>query len=275
MALGPNGAPAPGAGRRLAPFLDAPDRAAVITDFDGTLAPIVDDPAAAVPLPGTVEVLHRLAQRFACVAVVSGRPVEFLRARLELDERPPSKLVISGLYGLERLDGHGASVHPGARAWAPAVAETAQRAEAEAPAGVGIERKGYSVALHVRTSPHLAEWARSWAESAAASTGLALHGGRMSWELRPPVPVDKGTVVAELVATMAAACFLGDDVGDLAAFEALDGLAAGGEAATAVRVAVRSPEAPADLLERADVVVDGPPGALRFLEGLLGSSPAT
>lgn len=250
-------------------FRAAPERAAVITDFDGTLAPIVDDPASAVAFPGVVDTLHALAQRYCCVAVVSGRPVRFLRDRLELDGRPQSGLIVSGLYGLERVDGDGQSVHPEAVAWQPAVEETAERAEAAAPAGVGVERKGLSVTLHVRSAPHLAEWARSWAHASAAATGLAVHPGRMSWELRPPLSVDKGTVVADLVAGTQAACFLGDDVGDLSAFDALDRMAA--RAGTAVvRIGVRSEEAPPELIERADVLVDGPEGSLNFLRQLLG-----
>jgi len=249
-------------------FRSAPANAAVITDFDGTLAPIVDDPAAAVALPGTVDALHQLAERYGRVAVVSGRPVQFLRDRLELDQRPPSTLVISGLYGLERVDGRGHSVHPDALEWQPAVEEAARRAQEAAPAGVGVERKGLSVTLHVRNAPQLAGWARSWAEASAAVSGLAVHAGRMSWELRPPVAVDKGTVVADLTADSRAACFLGDDIGDLSAFDALDRMAAR-SGTVVVRVGVRSPEAPPELIERADVLVAGPSGSLAFLRRLL------
>ena len=55
-----------------------PKRSAVLLDFDGTLSPIVDDPAAARPLSDIVEILERLGRRFALVAVLSGRPVDFL-----------------------------------------------------------------------------------------------------------------------------------------------------------------------------------------------------
>jgi trehalose 6-phosphate phosphatase len=47
---------------------------ALCLDFDGTLSPIVDDPQAARPLPGIVELLEPLADRFAAVALISGRP---------------------------------------------------------------------------------------------------------------------------------------------------------------------------------------------------------
>jgi trehalose 6-phosphate phosphatase len=80
------------------------------------------------------------------------------------------------------------------------------------------------------------------------------------------VATDKGTIVARAAAGLAAACFLGDDVGDLPAFAALDRLAGAGTAT--VKVAVRSVESPPALLDQADLVVDGPAGALAVLEHL-------
>jgi trehalose 6-phosphate phosphatase len=243
-----------------------PARSAVVTDFDGTLAPIVRDPAAARPLPGAPEVLHALAGLYGKVAVVSGRPAGFLREHLGIGG-PGTGLQVFGLYGLEWLEGGEVVVHPDAVRWKPVVDEAATRAEQAAPEGVHVERKGFSVTLHVRASPDLAAWVKTWAEATAATTGLAVHPGRMSAELRPPVDVDKGTVVDALVDGAAAACFLGDDLGDLPAFDALDRLAAR-SGADVLRVAVRSEEAPPELLARADLVVDGPPGALALLEEL-------
>jgi trehalose 6-phosphate phosphatase len=89
----------------------------------------------------------------------------------------------------------------------------------------------------------------------------------MSVELHPPVEVDKGTVVEELVGGLPTACFLGDDVGDLPAFAALSRLAAAGRAT--FRVVIDSPEATEEVRRAADLVVDGPVGALELLRGLL------
>lgn len=256
-----------------AALLDAlradPSRTAVITDFDGTLSPIVEDPAAARPLDGVVATLHELARRFGRVGVVSGRPVSFLRDRLELGHPPATTLFVSGLYGIEWLDAGEERVHETALAYRPTVADVADRAEAAAPAGVHVERKRYSVTIHVRNAPPAAdEWARTWADRTCAATGLVVHGGRRSYELRPPLDLDKGTVVDALVAGAGAACFLGDDLGDVPAFDALDRLRDATGAAT-VRIGVRSAEAPSALLERADVVVDGPAGSLELLRSLL------
>jgi len=75
-------------------------------------------------------------------------------------------------------------------------------------------------------------------------------------------------VLAEAAVGRRQVCFLGDDRGDLEAFDVLDRMAAAG--ATVVKVGVTSPEAPAEILERADLVVDGPEGSLSFLGALLG-----
>jgi trehalose 6-phosphate phosphatase len=142
-------------------------------------------------------------------------------------------------------------------------------AEELAPPGVIVERKGLAMTLHVRTAPEHHDWARSWATAASHETGLTLHVARMSYELRPPVKVDKGSVVAELIEGMQAACFLGDDLGDLPAFDALDRAEA--EGVTVVRVGVQSEEAPTELLARADIIVDGPAGSVALLRRLLSS----
>jgi trehalose 6-phosphate phosphatase len=240
------------------PFVRDPARAAVFTDFDGTLAPIVDDPAAARPLPGSVEVLHRLAARFARVGVVSGRPVDHLVAQLG------EGLWLSGLYGLETFEDGRRREVPAATGWRRAVeASVARAVEALDDA---VEPKGLSLTLHFRTHPEDGPRIRAWADDEARRSGLVVRSAKASVELHPPVHADKGTVVEAAAAGLAAVCFLGDDVGDLPAFDALDRLAAGG--VHTVRVAVSTPEAPAEMLERADVVVDGPQGALATLERL-------
>lgn len=242
----------------LRPLLADPARSAVLTDFDGTLAPIVDDPASAVPLPGAVEVLRRLAHRFGLVGVVSGRPVSYLVDRLGTD------LWLSGLYGLERWEDGRRVEAPVAERWRPVIAEATARAQSRL--GPLVEAKGLSLTLHFRTVPERGDEARRWAREEAEHTGLVVAEARASVELHPPVDADKGTVVEEAAAGMAAACFFGDDVGDLSAFGALDRLAAAGVATA--RVVVDSDEADPDLLERADVVVGGPTEALAVLEAL-------
>jgi trehalose 6-phosphate phosphatase len=243
----------------------------VFTDFDGTLAPIVDDPDRARPLPGTSDALRALAARYATVAVVSGRPLAYLAEHLP----GAGDTVLVGLYGLERARrDHGSSLvteeAPAARPWLAAVAAAAAAAEASAPDALFVERKGLAVTLHYRQAPDLAGWAADFAAAQAAATGLVAHPGKMSVELRPPVATDKGTVVEELARGLTAACFIGDDLGDLPAFAALGRLRAAGVATLAV--AVSGSETPAELIAAADLMVDGPPGVLALLRSL-GDQP--
>ncbi len=246
----------------LGPFLAAPARAAILIDFDGTLAPIVDDPDQAAALPGTEEVLRRLVLRYRTVGVVSGRPVRYLQDRLGgLDG-----VHLAGLYGLERVVNGSVEVLPEAARWESTVANVAAAAEAAAPAGVNVERKGLAVTLHVRLAPEHAGWITRFAGDQAATTGLVVHRGRRSVELRPPVEADKGTVVDELAEGCEAVCYLGDDLGDLPAFARLAEMRRAGR--TTLAVAAASAEAPPELLARADLVVDGPAGALALLTAL-------
>jgi trehalose 6-phosphate phosphatase len=240
------------------PLLADPADAGVFTDYDGTLAPIVADPASATALPGAPEALHRLAERFAIVGVVSGRPLEYLIGQLG------ERLWLSGLYGLETLE-HGERIEaPQAAEWRPVVAAAVERARREF--GDAVEPKGLSLTLHFRTRPDLGPAVRAWADADAARSGLVVRPAKASVELHPPVKADKGTVIERAAAGLRSVCFLGDDVGDLPAFDGLDRLAVAG--VHTVRIGVATEEAPAELLARADVVVDGPAGALAVLQRL-------
>ena len=101
-----------------------------------------------------------------------------------------------------------------------------------------VEAKGLSLTLHYRTDPGLASQVEALAREVAGASGLVVRVAKMSVELQPPVAADKGKFVRSLAAHLRSVCYLGDDVGDLTAFSALDDLASLG--VTAVRVAVRS-----------------------------------
>jgi len=256
--------PDPAVLARLAPLAAAPRSTALLTDFDGTLAPIVDDPATVWALPGTIEVLGRLAAAYGLVAVVSGRPVSFLADRLA----GARGVHLVGLYGLEQLAVGGAVVPVAdAERWRPVVAGVAERMHEVAPEGVWVEPKGLTVTVHWRMAPGWEDEAVALLTAEAAATGLEPHPGRMSIELRPPLDVDKGTAVTALVGGFRAVCFLGDDLGDLPAFAALDRLASEGGVGT-VTVAAVDAEAAPEVEAAATVAVPGPAGALAVLRWL-------
>jgi len=252
----------------------------IFADFDGTLARIVDDPSDATPVAGAGEVLAALAQRLGRVAVVSGRPASYLASRL--GDSGASELI--GLYGLESWDRtnnravtrlprtarEAGGVDPlGGIDWGGVVENAARRAQEAGIAGMLVERKGLTVALHYRAVPSEEAKVRTMALTLAGEEGLAVHAGKMSVELTPPVGVDKGTVVAELSEGLGALIFAGDDTGDLPAFAELERRRTLG--VVTLKVAVRSEEAPAELLCRADVVLDGPGEVVGMLRRLANS----
>ena len=244
-------------------MVDAPTVAALFLDFDGTLAPIVDDPAAARVLPEARAALLRLVSHLGTVAVVSGRPAEFLVDALRIEQ-----LVYAGTYGLERVVDGVVVVDPRVAPWLDAVARAADDAEAALP-GLLVERKGrVAVTVHWRTQPERGPEAVVWAEAAASRLGLeAPLRGRMAVELRPPVPVDKGTTVIDLARGSTTAAFAGDDAGDLPAFAALRALVQTGALQHAVTIGVASDEGPPEVRD-ADVVVKGPRGLAMLLDAL-------
>ena len=243
------------------PFLADPSRVGVFTDFDGTLAPIVASPDAAVPLDGVVPALEELARLVGRVAVISGRPVEFLQ---RFFTAAPVRL--SGLYGLQAVIDGERRDDPRAEDWRQAVDAVVVDAATSGPAGMHVESKGLSVTLHYREHPEAAEAVAVWAGAQAERSGLELRSARMSVELHPPVDTDKGAVVTQLAEGLDAVCFLGDDVGDLPAFAALDRLRAEGR--TVAKVVVASSELAPELHAAADVTVAGPAEALALLRAL-------
>lgn len=250
-----------------APLLEAPGRTAVLLDFDGSLAPIVDDPPDARPLPESVDALAALVPVVGRVGVVSGRPVSFLRRVLPVDG-----LVLAGLYGMERLVEGEVVIDPSVRPYLGRADAAAQDVERLLPE-LYVERKGeIACVVHWRRRPEQEAEARALGRQIAEHHGMAAHPGRMSLEIRPPVDVDKGTAVESLADGMATVFFAGDDTGDLAAFDALDRMERSGAIRYAVRVAVSSVEAPPELLDRADERVEGPEELARVLEALAGAA---
>jgi trehalose 6-phosphate phosphatase len=242
---------------------ERPGETAILVDYDGSLAPIVDLPDDAVALPAALEALRRLAGLVGRVGILSGRPVGFLASHVDVPG-----LVVAGLYGMELLVNGERTVDPRVVPYGEAVAVAAAEAEARLP-GVVVERKsGVSVTLHWRTRPETAEEVIAVAADLARRYGLAELRTRAAIELRPPVAIDKGTAIDALVDGFAVGAFAGDDTGDLPAFAALGRAAADGRLARAVRIGVQSTEMPIALPEAVDGLVDGPAGLADLLAGV-------
>ncbi len=234
----------------MARLADRPDRSGVFLDVDGTLAPIVGRPEDATVPPATRRVLRALAQRFALVACVSGRP--------EGDARR-----IVGVDGLVYVGEHGLGLDPRAAEWQEAIDTLV------ASSGWPPERKRSSVAFHYRTAEDEGAAVAALRRVAQEAVELGLHPrwGRKVLEILPPVPANKGTAVRRLIdrRSLSAALYAGDDTTDLDAFRGLDGLE------VAVRVAVVSEEGPSELGTAADLVVGGTEQLAELLRGLAAS----
>ncbi len=238
-------------------------------DFDGTLSEVVHVPSEARPLDGVRDLLDDLARRFRLVSIVSGRSAQ------QLVEWLGTNVEIWGVHGAQRaIDGRielSEVAAPFEQIMSDALRDAVAALQRLDLPGALVEDKGVIFNLHWRAAQdrgraraELSKLARDLAER----HGLRRHEGRMSFELRPPVDFSKSDIVLRRAREegLAAAAFVGDDWVDLPAFDALDELS--GEGVATVRVAVASDESPPELLERADVVVDGPAGVLRLLRRL-------
>ncbi|HET7507837.1 MAG TPA: trehalose-phosphatase [Solirubrobacterales bacterium] len=257
----------------LTPLREAPERAAILTDVDGTLAPIVERAEQAAVPAAARAVLAALAERYALVGCISGRRAEDARRLVGLDT-----LAYAGNHGLELL-------MPGEEAPRPDPSVAGREDEAAAflaavdgerlaAAGLRQEDKGPIQALHWRGSPDeaTAESRAHEIANEAGRAGLEPRWGRKVLELRPLGGGGKDGAVASLLADqrLDRATYAGDDRTDLDAFRRLRELSEAGQLSAAVCVGVLSPEGPAELAEECDVTVDGLDGWLEILGWLAG-----
>lgn len=255
----------------LRAFRERLPSAGIFLDFDGTLSEIVDVPADARPVAGAADLLARLSETAAVVAVVSGRSAH------QLIEWLGPEVEIWGLHGAERAVDGAVVLSPEVQPFAGVIQEVVRvakdRVAEEGLSGVVVEDKRVMLGLHWRAAldaDRASVFLDSLADDLAARFGLTRAEGRLVYELRPPVELTKADVVRKraVEAELDSVAFVGDDRVDLPAFAVLDELAAEGR--MTVRVAVDSPEAPPELVDRADVVVAGPRGVLGLLSELLG-----
>ncbi len=212
--------------------------------------------------------LGRLARRYACVACISGRAAADVRRLVGV-----GGIAYAGSHGAELLEPGSATprIVPAFKSWEKRVRRFAADHDTREARllRVRIEDKGPIAAFHWRGAPD-EDGARTLLEGLAQeaeTAGFSTHWGRKVLEVRPPVPIDKGQAVRDLVTRSSAriALYGGDDATDLDAFSEFDALLSEQVLDAAVRVGVRSDEGPAAIVERADLVVDGVEGFSRVL----------
>ena len=199
--------------------------AALFLDFDGTLVELAATPGAIrVPaeLPGLLSLLaRRLGGR---VAIVSGRSIEDLDRHLG-----PSRLAVSGSHGLELRLADGTYIPVETPEWlGPARLQIADFASS---AGLLVEEKPSSLALHYRNAPEREGEVMALLSAIAERRRLVVQRGKMVAELRPP-GADKGDALRRLMAepqfASARPLFVGDDLTDEDGFAAAASMGGGG-----------------------------------------------
>ena len=251
---------------------EALPRVLVAVDFDGTLAPIVPDPEDSRPAPGSIAVLTELAERGAQVAVITGRDARTV-LRLGGFATVPG-IVVAGLYGVETWTG-GELTTPET----PAAIETLRERlpallrEHHADPAVWIEDKRLSLVVHGRKAADPAaalEPVREPVASLADELGLELHPGNGVLELRLP-GYDKAAALRRLAGAgnADAVLFLGDDLGDVPAFEEIRRLRDGGRSAWGVAVTAGNV---AEAAVAADAAVPTPADVVVLLQTIVGPS---
>lgn len=230
-----------------------PADSGLVLDFDGVLAPIVEDPTTSAMPDRVAAVLARLAKSLGLVAVMSGRPVDFLADRVRV-----TGVKLLGSYGIEQIRDGLRQLDPDAKEWLGKVRQASQALDERLSAwpGIRVEKKSVSVAVHWRQAPDheaAANEVRRVAAQIAAETGLRLEPGKLVEELSPPIDVDKGSAIVALLAAEkpATIAYAGDDLGDIPALRAVR------EAGGYALVVDHGPETDPRVLELADQTYSG------------------
>jgi trehalose 6-phosphate phosphatase len=182
-------------GRSLEALLDkaaAQPRVLVLLDFDGTLVPIRSRPDLARVSAAQRATLSRLNAGRLRLAMLSGRSVADLRARVNLPD-----IIYGGVFGLEMREPGWHFIQPSARGFRRQLSATARRLRRlfDGFPGALVEDKGVGVCLHYRNvaPEHRDAFDRRVARARVrCPAGLRWRHGQRSWEVTPLVPWNKG-----------------------------------------------------------------------------------
>jgi trehalose 6-phosphate phosphatase len=243
-------------------------RFGLMTDVDGTISPTAPTPAQAAVSPANRRYLARLTPRLALVAAVSGRAVADVRRLVGIDG-----VVYVGNHGLERWAGGRAELAEDAADYPAIIKEVTDALGRELPgAGILIENKGVTASVHYRLSPDpdaTGKRIMTALRSSAQASSLRIIPGRLSVNLLPPLAINKGTAVLDLIEryNLSGGVYIGDESTDIDAFKAIHEANRRADF-LGFTLAVLSRETPPAVAEAADFTLDGTDEVARFLEWL-------
>jgi trehalose 6-phosphate phosphatase len=258
--------------KQLRNWSQAPGTAAILTDIDGVLAPIVSTPDMSEVPEELRELLRRSGERYRVVAGISGRAAEDALRLVGLEE-----IAYYGNHGFEVLrPGSEVEIVPEAEPYKEKVEKLEEKAREELGSlGAFVEEKGITASIHYRNvSPENGERCKEFVEREGERLGLRITVGRGVVEARPPIRTDKGTATRKVVEEYEPqkALFMGDDTTDLDAFRELEKLREEGVLEEILRIGVESEEGPPEIVLEADLVVEGTEGVEEALRVLAGES---
>ena len=247
----------------LKPLFDGA-RIGLITDFDGTLSPIVPDPDAARATEDNTTHLRELVPQLTLLAFVSGRAAADLQQRVAL----PGAVYV-GNHGLERWTDGEVSTHQDIAPYLDILSQLASQIETLDLDGMRVENKRATLSVHYRNTADptaAASQLKTFLQPLIDANGLKLFSGRMVYEVRPPVEVNKGTAFRDLVRDyqLDAAIFIGDDTTDADAMKAARSLRDAGQCYS-LAFGVESDDTPGIVRDSADLLLEGVPGVEDFL----------
>jgi trehalose 6-phosphate phosphatase len=246
-------------------------RLGLITDVDGTISHLVDQPDAARITPRSRELLAALRDRITLVAALSGRSARDVQTIVDL---PGIQLI--GNHGMEWWRDGQIEIAPSAAEYRPALEAAVKAVRAQQVPGVFVEDKGVTLAIHYRRAADpdaVAEWLAGLLSKIAGAHHLKLSQGNMIFELRPPVEINKGSAFRQLIEIyhLDAAVYLGDDTTDLDALRMARQLRDSGTC-WAVGLGVASDHIPPALPATADLMLSGIQEVETFLAWLLSNA---
>jgi trehalose 6-phosphate phosphatase len=208
--------------------------------------------------------LSELSHKVRQVVIISGRDSSFLAERVPVDG-----LLLVGNHGLEQWQDGESRLLPEAQPYLDSLRRAAsaiERLDAFRLPGIQLEPKRATLAVHFRRADESAAGRlREPLAQIARQQGLELRPGRMVFELRPPVEMDKGAILGRLVMELqpAGVLYAGDDLTDMDAFRSLRAMAGAG--IQTCSVGVRSHEVPDKTFADCDLVVQGVSGLIELL----------
>lgn len=261
-------------GKDILARLAAQPRFGLFSDLDGTLSPIAITPEAAQISPLNRQLLAQLQSKVTLVAIISGRRADNLQKSVGLPG-----LVYVGNHGLERWEDGEIKITAEAVPYLPAIQAAEKDLKKIDGMGLSVEEKGPTLSFHYRQVENPIAFARNIAPQLAEIAEkhkLELFTGKMVFEFRPPLNIDKGSAIQQLVNENAlrTALFLGDDVSDLSALRVARKLREQ-KTCDAWGIGVQSREAPEALAETADFLADGVADVEALLVWLLNALKAS